>query len=420
MSILRKTYLDAYILVLALYVFFNKGIAYSYAAEVLLAFGVLMLVFNFKKIEIPLDKKTLFLLFFLLLGIAYIFRGLGKYGLLDLVRDSFMFNYALFVFILIFLRKEIPYLLKGIYKIYAWFPLVATVSFLILTYVPRADEVKIFGSISIFHYKYGDMAVHLFIATLFLLNGKIKLAPKFFVANAILIAYLLLIASSYSRAGMVCFVIALLLFFFYSTNQQMKLALLAYLRYLPIVLIIALPIYLSTSVKENFQGRKVGLSQLSDNITSIISTEKGSTQSNNNVWRLVWWGKIIDYTFGGEYFLQGKGLGMSLAVDDEIEMDEENDLRSPHNFHLNILARFGVPIFCLWLYWLFLHVRLFKKKALSPDSLMLLSILLIFLLNASFDVFLEGPMGAFPFWTMLGLFYISELFPSNLTSKIDR
>jgi len=420
MSILRKTYLDAYILVLALYVFFNKGIAYSYAAEVLLALGVLMLLFNFRKIEVPIEGKPILLLVFLSLGIAYIFRGLGKYGLLDLLRDSFMFNYALFVFILIFLRKEIPYLLRGIYKIYAWFPLVATVSFLILTYVPRADEVKIFGFISIFHYKYGDMAVHLFIATLFLLNGKIKLAPRFFVANAILIAYLLLIASSYSRAGMVCFVIALLLFFFYSTNQQMKLALLAYLRYLPIVLIIALPIYLSTSVKENFQGRKVGLSQLSDNITSIISTEKGSTQSNNNVWRLVWWGKIIDYTFGGENFLQGKGLGMSLAVDDEIEMDEENDLRSPHNFHLNILARFGVPIFCLWLYWLFLHVRLFKKKALSPDSLMLLSILLIFLLNASFDVFLEGPMGAFPFWTMLGLFYISELFPCNLTSKIDR
>jgi O-antigen ligase len=391
-------------------VFFNKGIAYSYAAEVLLVLGVIMLLYNFKKIEIPLDKKLILLLVFLFLGIAYIFRGIGKYGFIDLIRDSFIFNYALFVFILIFLRKDITYLLNGIYKIYAWFPLVATVSFLILSYVPRADELKIFGSISLFHYKYGDMAVQLLIATLFLLNGKIKLAPRFLVANAIMIAYLLLIASSFSRAGMICFVIAFLLFFFFSKDQILKNHLLAYLRYLPIVLLVALPIYLITNVKENFQGRKVGISQLSENVTSIISTEKGSTQSNNNVWRLVWWGKIIDYTFGGEYFLQGKGLGMSLADDDNIEMDEENDLRSPHNFHLNILARFGVPVFFLWLYWLFLHFKLFRKKDLTPDSLLFLSIICVFLLNASFDVFLEGPMGAFPFWTMVGLFYISEIF----------
>ncbi len=408
MSVPRKIYLDAYLLVLALYVFFNKGIAYTYTAEMLLVIGVLMLLFNFRKIEIPLDRKPLLLLVFLFLGIAYIFRGLGKYALIDLVRDSFMFNYALFVFILLYLRKDIPYLLKGIYQIYAWFPLVATVSFLILSYLPRADELKLFGSISFFHYKYGDMAVHLLIATLFLLTGKITLAPRFLVVNAVLIAYLLLIASSYSRAGMVCFVIAFLLFFFFSKDKIMKTFLFGYLRYLPLVLIIAVPIYLSTNVKENFQGRKVGLSQLTENITSIISTEKGSTQSNNNVWRLVWWGKIIDYTFGGEYFLQGKGLGMSLAVDDEIEMDEENDLRSPHNFHLNILARFGVLIFFLWLYWLFQHFKIFKKKELKPDSLLFLSIITVFLLNASFDVFLEGPMGAFPFWTMVGLFYLSE------------
>jgi hypothetical protein len=35
-------------------------------------------------------------------------------------------------------------------------------------------------------------------------------------------------------------------------------------------------------------------------------------------------------------------------------------------------------------------------------------VLFAFLLNASFDVFLEGPMGAFPFWTWLGLYLISE------------
>jgi hypothetical protein len=34
--------------------------------------------------------------------------------------------------------------------------------------------------------------------------------------------------------------------------------------------------------------------------------------------------------------------------------------------------------------------------------------LMAFLFNASFDVFLEGPMGAFPFWTWVGLLFVTE------------
>jgi hypothetical protein len=35
-------------------------------------------------------------------------------------------------------------------------------------------------------------------------------------------------------------------------------------------------------------------------------------------------------------------------------------------------------------------------------------ILIGFIFNASFDVYLEGPMGAFPFWTWVGLLFMSE------------
>jgi hypothetical protein len=34
-------------------------------------------------------------------------------------------------------------------------------------------------------------------------------------------------------------------------------------------------------------------------------------------------------------------------------------------------------------------------------------ILIGFIFNASFDVYLEGPMGAFPFWTWVGLLFMS-------------
>lgn len=417
MSYTRKLYVDAYILVLALYVYFNKGIAYTYLAEALLVVGLLFVLLNLRKLEIPLEKKMIGLLLFLGIGMVYIVRGLMQYQWLDVVRDSFIFNYGLFVLIIIFFKEDIPYLLKGLYTIYKWYPLVETLLFLCLSYVPFLAELRLFGSINLLHYKYGDMAVHLFISALLILNGKIKLETRFYIANAILIAYLFLIVASYSRAGMVSFVISFLLFFLFSKDSVLKKRLVYYVRFVPLVLLAALPFYLNTSVKENFQGRKIGLDQLKDNVSSITGTDAGTTLDDNKIWRLVWWTKIIEYTFGGEYFIAGKGLGMSLADDDDIAMSEENDLRSPHNFHLNILARFGVPIFLGWCYWLSLHFRLFRRPKLSAVSLMLLSILTMFLLNASFDVFLEGPMGAFPFWTFMGLFYINEWNDStNLTT----
>ena len=410
----KKIYLDAYLVILALYIYFNKGIAYSFLSEALLLVGLVFVIREFKQLAIPKNKKSGLLIFFFAIAFLYIIRGkMQQYQWLDVVRDSFIFNYGLFAIIIFFFKDQIPYLLKGIYKIYKWYPLVETVLFLCLTYVPFLADLKVFGSINLLHYKYGDMAVHLFISTLFLLNGKIKLAPRFFIVNAVLIAYLFLISASYSRAGMVCFIISFILFFVFSKNAVLKTQLKYYIKFIPLVLLVALPFYLSTSVKENFQGRKIGLAQLQDNIASLAISDEGSTLNDNKVWRLVWWTKIIDYTFGGEYFLAGKGLGMGLAQDDDIAMEDNADLRSPHNFHLNILARFGVPIFLLWCFWLYLHFKQFKQPNLSAMNLVFLCIIIMFLLNASFDVFLEGSMGAFPFWTFIGIYYMNEAFPAN-------
>jgi hypothetical protein len=161
----------------------------------------------------------------------------------------------------------------------------------------------------------------------------------------------------------------------------------------------------------------LSIEQLKNNALSIFATNNdGSSLNDNKVWRLVWWARIVDYTFFGEYFILGRGLGMSLAETDEIDHDPiEGNLRSPHSFHLTILARFGVPIFFLWLYWMFLHLKKIRDKNISAYMLILLSISLSFLINASFDVFLEGPMGAMPFWIFVGLVYAEEAF--NLTIK---
>ncbi|MBX9780091.1 MAG: hypothetical protein K2X26_07075 [Chitinophagaceae bacterium] len=417
MSFWTKKYFDFYLLCYALYAYLNKGIAYSFLVEALLGIGLLVVMFRFKQLEIPKERVVILLIIFLGINLIYMGRGFTQYGIINVIRDSFLINYALFIAILFLFRQHTNYLLKGIFKIYALYPVIQLIHFLILSYLPHADEFMPFGNISLLHYKYGDMAVHLFICTLLMVTGKIQLPFRFTVLNYILIGYLFLVASTFSRAGMVCFGMSGLLFFFTLSDLNLKKQLLYYLRFVPIFLLVAIPLYQLTKTKENFQGRKTGITQLTENITSLTATEKGSTQSDNNVWRLVWWGKIIEYTFGGQYFMLGKGLGMSLAVDDDIDPStSDGELRSPHNFHLNLLARFGVPFFLAWLYWIFLHLQFFKRRVLSPDAHWLLCIFFIFLVNASFDVYLEGPMGAFPFWTITGLLYIELFFTPH--SKI--
>ena len=50
MQLLNRAYIRAYFLVLLFYVFFNKGVAYSYMAEILLVAGIFILFINRKNL----------------------------------------------------------------------------------------------------------------------------------------------------------------------------------------------------------------------------------------------------------------------------------------------------------------------------------------------------------------------------------
>jgi hypothetical protein len=402
-----------------LYALFNKGIAYSYLSEVTLLVGLLLILNDLRSYEFPWDRRMILLTLFVTISTIYIVRGVSSgYAIMDVFRDSVIFNYIAFAFIIYFLKDELPYLKRRLFSIYKWYPLCICCLFLLSSYWPDFRELTIFGGNHIFLYKFGDMGVHLFITSILLLNGYIVLTRRYLVFQWIIIAYLFLVVASYSRSGMIAFLIPMGIFFLLTQNKQLKASIVKLIKFAPLILLLAMPLYLSTKLEENFQGRSLSVEQLKINAISIFSADEGSTLNDNKIWRLVWWARIVDYTFFGEYFFLGRGLGMSLAETDEIDYDpSEGNLRSPHSFHLTVLARFGVPIFFLWLYWMFLHLKRIRDKNLSPYMLILLSISLSFLINASFDVFLEGPMGAMPFWIFIGLVYAEEAF--NLTIKTN-
>jgi hypothetical protein len=382
-------------------------VAYTYLVEALWLLGILLLFMDRKKVELIWNKTTKLLLFFIVIGFIYIIRGFTKYDIIYLIRDSFIFQYGWFVFILFLFKDKTAQIWKTLFFIYKWFPFVALLNFILQYFVPIFETVTPFGGIPILLYKNGDMGVQLLISTLLLLFSFEKYSFKWRVVLSLFIALDFLILASYSRSGIVAFLASLVCFIYFNKDIQLQSRVRLLIKYLPIILLIVTPIYINIKVTENFQGRSVGFEQIKNNFSSIVGGTTDATSEDNVVWRLVWWAKIIDYSFTAPNFFIGKGLGMSLATEDDI-ITLDDSLRSPHNFHLNIMARFGVLLFMIWTYFLIQILRPLFKKHLTGKRLLIGCVLFAFLLNASFDVFLEGPMGAFPFWTWLGLYLISE------------
>jgi hypothetical protein len=380
-------------------------------AEILLVAGIFILFINRKQFEIGLDKKQIIVSIFILISFIYILFGVFQFSLLNVFRDSLAFQYAWFAFIIYFFKNEYDFIWEKIIQIYKWAPVVIFLNFFlfyfIFLYLP---PINIFGNQNIIIYKNGDKSVHLLISTILMFLYTNQYSRKWLVANTILIVINFLILLAFTRSGSVAYILALFSFFFFSKEKILNESVRKLLKFVPIIMVIGMSLFVAIDIQGDAQGRTISLSQITDNFSSIVSTNIDGNLVENKVWRLIWWAKLINESFTLQHFFVGKGLGMSLAGNDILNTDDS--LRSPHNFHLTILARFGYFVFIAWIIWL---VSLFKPlftRKLAGKTLAITSILLAFIINGSFDVFFEGPMGAFPFWTFVGLLFIENTYGS--------
>jgi hypothetical protein len=380
-------------------------------AEIILVAGIFILFINRNKVEIALDRKQIIIGIFIIICFLFLLVGALQYSLFNVIRDSLAFQYAWFAFIIYFFKNEYDYIWQKIIHIYKWVPLVIFLNFFLFYFVfLYLPPINIFGNQNIIIYKNGDKSVHLLISTILMLLYIEKYSRKWLIANTILIVINFLILLAFTRSGSVAYILALFSFFFFSKEKILNESLRKLLKYVPIIMIIGISLFVAIDIQGDAQGRTISLSQITDNFSSIVSTNIDGNLANNKVWRLIWWAKLVNESFTLQHFFVGKGLGMSLAGNDILNPDDS--LRSPHNFHLTILARFGYFVFMVWITWL---VSLFKPlftRKLAGKTLAITSILLAFIINGSFDVFLEGPMGAFPFWTFVGLLFIENTYGS--------
>ncbi len=185
---------------------------------------------------------------------------------------------------------------------------------------------------------------------------------------------------------------------------------------LPAALLFLLLIAALLDVHVSFPGaaRDFSTAQFLDDFTSTVSSDDDSDLHYTREWRLNWWQTIWDYTVEGPYFWTGKGYGINLANDDGFQTDVvDQSLRSPHNSHITFLARSGVPGVLLWVAlqvtWLstmlasFLRARRSGMRRWAALFAWTISYWAAFMTAAAFDVFLENPMAAIPFWTIFGV-----------------
>ena len=162
---------------------------------------------------------------------------------------------------------------------------------------------------------------------------------------------------------------------------------------------------------------------------------KSSLDEGNINYRVLSWQHVLDKFY--ENFLIGYGVGrpVMFAYQNvfystvELTYFEIRDLAGnaqPHNSYLNILTRFGVLVFPLFLFAIFQplfrirHFALKKKSTSSHDYskyLLLLSFLMLMYVLAFFNVVLEGPHHSFPFWLVIGMLLSFER-AGNLSPKI--
>jgi len=407
----RIGFMYYYLLVFGLYLYFNKGIAYSFLAESVLGLGLVLVLIQLKDFIFLANRSTKLLLFFFLVGGVYFTVGLGSFTIISLLRDASVLFYIGFFLLLFLFQSSWKLFLPKLITLYAWYPIIAFTSYQLSAHVEEYREFILFGDTPFALVKFGDMSVHLLVTSLLIAGGFIRYRFSLLIINLFLILYLILLIASYTRGGLLAYLLPMIFFLYQSRHKFSSWFTKGRVLLMGAVLGLSVVFYLNSGGDENFQGRALGFEQVSKNLLSLFAEQEDGALTDNKLWRLAWWYKIVTDAFELKKGLVGVGVGPNLTLLGDVGTDDEQ-LRSPHSIHLTILARFGIPLFLLWLYWMYLQFRRVSSKTEPGFSKIILFILLGFIINASFDVYLEGPMGAFPFWTWVGTLYCTDYFNS--------
>lgn len=395
------------------YAFFNRTFAYLgvpplFVGEAVMGLGGLAFLYAVRRWQ--LTTVHVLILLFMAWGAAQTLPYIPRYGV-DALRDAVAWLYAGYALLVATIlrpehlpsvvrlyRRAIPYFL-------VFLPIFGLVAVGLAGRLPTIPGTEV----PLLSFKGGDAGVQLAGIAAFILIGLYARAdPKPRLAEPLPWLPWLAgagVVSIVNRGGMLAASTAALVLLFVRRSS----------RWTTVAFILALLIVVGLIVNPRVQlgsRREFSFQQLTDNVTSVFVSTEDSLQGTKG-FRLAWWSYIVGYTVDGPYFWTGKGYGIALGEEDGFNTTEAEDLRSPHNGHIEILARSGVPGLALWIllqlaFALALLSAAARAKADGRSTwLMIIGWILVFwlagLVNASFDPYLQGPQGGIWFWTIVGV-----------------
>jgi hypothetical protein len=337
---------------------------------------------------------------------------MGVHGF-DSLRDSVVIMYGGFAFVVIALLLEDGSRVNSILRYYGTFLkiYIPTIPFLYLFTEYMKDGMPSWPgyNVPILQAKSGEMAVHLAGAAVFALAGFRKVTP----VGIVLVLSGVVMASVMSRGAMLAFVLPVAFAALVLGKARQLAAVLA-----AALVIFATAYAIETTVTDHREAqstpeRSISARQLADNVASIAG-ESGQQTEATKTWRLEWWNIIMANTVFGPYFWTGRGFGLNLAeADGFLGRDHGGPvLRSPHNAHMTIVARAGMPGLALWFallsswFAMMMHAMWTARRREQTQWAGLFLFVgcyaMSIIINATFDVALEGPMQGIWFWCLVG------------------
>lgn len=394
------------------YALAGRGYAYFgypplFIGEVLLAVGLLAFLTTAGWMRAMRMAPAMATIPLVLLGFFRVLPGLGEYGV-EAARDAVVWAYAAFAIIVASLIVAQPDRLNVLVERYRLFTKIFLIgiplAFVLYRFArPLIPEWPGSDSIVV-QVKEGDVLVHLAGILAFWMADPKRNVRWFW---AVLLTLNMAMMGVIDRAGVVSFGAVMIICLIAKPFHGAAWRTIA-------MMLLGVVILWASAIKIEVpggKGRAISWDQFVVNFLSTFGSTHGALEGNKQ-WRLNWWGDIVDYTFNGRYFWNGKGFGINLADDDGYQVQEDGQLRSPHNVHMTVLARMGVPgtiawaiVHGTWFYCIgrsYLRARRRNEQAWAGVFLFLFAYYAAFMINGSFDVFIEGPMGGIWFWTIFG------------------
>jgi hypothetical protein len=446
--------------VLAGYMFMGRGFAHIgvgpvYVGDLVLALGIVTagIVVVRRGVRGTRSWTIAILVLFMFLGAVRTIPYLGTYGL-DALRDGVLWGYAAFA-LLIYLVVDRAWIEAAI-RLYGWIVPAFAIWLPISWAIFQASQVGVDilnpgSNHPLVFFKAGDMAAHAVgaIAFIVLAASSIGIIRRFLsrLVVSIPLTWAVFLTGAASRGallGAVTGVGATALATRRPANwipvASAALVVLIWVNVSPLIggpsppppsssspTQSATPTPSAAPIPTSEPGREISASQWFTNLVSIFGSSSRGDLDGTKAYRLAWWTAIVDYTVYGPYFWTGKGFGVNLADADGFQGTLDHSLRAPHNSHMSVLARMGVPGFILWLLLqgaFFIGVlRAIRAHRRADDNTMaglgawVLIVWAAMMVVTSFDPYLEGPQGGIWFWSIFGLGLVVMRLAPRLTSR---